>query len=124
MRQKLLEIALVLGTVAMATLGGYELTAKSPRLLGQPLPGWRETQQVEHLVAWRRPTHIFPVDKLLHEGREAWLYYGMMIGLVPATARRPGRIFRPADLPVSAAAVAVPRDPAPTSGKPRTSTPG
>lgn len=124
MRQKLLEITLVLGTVAVATLGGYELTAKSPRLLGQPLPGWHETQQVEHLVAWRRPTHILPVDKLLHEGREAWLYYGMMTGLAPDAARRQVRILRPEALPVSAAAVAVPPDPSPASGRPRTSTPG
>ncbi len=89
MRRILLESALILAILGAVALGGYELTAKSPRLLGQPLPGWYRTLRVERLVPWRQPTRIYPLDKVLHEGREASLYYGMMAGIV-----RPVRIPR------------------------------
>ncbi len=89
MRRILLESALILAVLGTVALGGYELTAKSPRLLGQPLPGWYRTLRVEHLVPWRQPTRIYPLDKVLHEGREAALYYGMMAGIIkPVRAPR------------------------------------
>lgn len=90
-------ILTILGVTAM---GGYEVTAKSPRLLGQPIPGWSRTCQVEHLVPWRQPTRIFPLDKALHEGQEAFLYYGMMAGLIDG--RRP--FTRPPSLRTAIAA--------------------
>lgn len=62
----------------VAALGHYELTAKSPRVLGRPLPGWPETLQVERRTRWNPPTGILPVDKLLHEGEEAARYYGLL----------------------------------------------
>ena len=58
-------------------LGLYEITAKSPQLLGTPLPGWESTCSVEKTTPWRPGTGILPVDKLLHETQEACLYYGL-----------------------------------------------
>ncbi len=81
MRRTLLESTVILGILAFTAMFAYELTAKSPRLVGHPLPGWGDTVRVEHLVSWQQPTKIFPLDKLLHESREAWLYYGMMVGV-------------------------------------------
>jgi acyl dehydratase len=62
----------------VAALGMYEITAKSPVLLGSPLPGWRTTCRVEESTPWRQPTGILPVDKVLHESREAYLFYGLL----------------------------------------------
>jgi len=85
-RRNLLETAFVLAVLAIVALGGYELTAKSPRLLGQALPGWVQTARVERSVPWQPHTHILPLDKVVHECREAWLYYEMITGL--ADSRR------------------------------------
>ncbi len=82
MRRRLQETVIILAILVLTAMSGYELTAKSPRLLGQPLPGWSRTLQVEHLVRWRQPSRIYPLDKALHEGREAWLYYGLMAGMI------------------------------------------
>ena len=65
--------------VAVAALGMYELTAKSPTWLGHPLPGWQETYHIERTTGWNQPTGILPVDKLLHEGQEAARYYGLLV---------------------------------------------
>ncbi len=67
-----------LSTVTVGLLGLYEFTAKSPQLLGNALPGWQETQQVENLTPWEPPTGILPLDKLLHEGEEALRFYGFL----------------------------------------------
>lgn len=64
-----------------SALGYYELTAKSPALLGAPLPGWDMTCRVENSTPWKQPTGILPVDKLLHETQEACLFYGLRSGL-------------------------------------------
>ncbi len=72
-------IGIYLAIMLIAALGLYELTAKSPAWLGTPLPGWQETNQTEHTTAWRQPTGILPLDKLLHEGREAVRFYGLLI---------------------------------------------
>ncbi len=61
-----------------AALGLYEMTAKSPRWLGSPLPGWQISRQVERNTHWEQPTGILPVDKLLHEGIEAARFYGRL----------------------------------------------
>ncbi len=71
---------LYLGCLA---LGIYEMTAKSPSILGTPLPGWYVTDQAEKATRWNPPTGILPVDKLLHEGEEAVRFYAMMTGLRP-----------------------------------------
>jgi len=56
-------------------LGMYEMTAKSPTLLGRPLPGWGSTVRAERTTRWNPPTGILPLDKLLHEGEEALRFY-------------------------------------------------
>ena len=65
-------------TVLTGLLGLYEITAKSHRLLNDPLPGWQKTQRVERSTQWNPPTGIFPLDKFLHEGEEALRYYGIV----------------------------------------------
>ena len=65
-------------TAILTGMGLYELTAKSPAWLGQPLPGWQVTRQVEQTTGWNQPTGFRPVDKLLHEGEEAVQFYGLL----------------------------------------------
>ncbi len=69
--------ALGLGLLYVVGIGlaMYEMTAKSPTLLGQPLPGWRATVRAERTTRWNPPTGILAVDKLLHEGEEALRFY-------------------------------------------------
>ena len=71
-------LGLILATWLVMALGVYELTAKSPRLLGGPLPGWWATAQAEKSVRWTRPTGILPMDKLWHESQEAVHYYSLL----------------------------------------------
>jgi len=79
---------LVVATWLIVALGAYELTAKSPSLLGTPLPGWWATDRAEHLVRWTQPTRILPLDKLLHEGREAARFYALLSRPRPELASR------------------------------------
>lgn len=58
-----------------AGLAHYEVTARSDRLLGIALPGWWEAQLADHAVAYRDLTGIRPLDRLLHEGAEALVFY-------------------------------------------------
>ncbi|MCP4290351.1 MAG: hypothetical protein GY780_00775 [bacterium] len=62
--------------VLSGLLGLYEITAKSEKMLGNPLPGWQRTRHVENHTPWNPPTGFFPLDKLLHESEEALRYYG------------------------------------------------
>ena len=66
---------LYLGCLA---LGIYEMTAKSPSILGTRLPGWWATDRAERTTRWNPPTGVLPVDKLLHEGEEAVRFYAML----------------------------------------------
>jgi hypothetical protein len=59
-------------------LGLYEMTAKSPTLLGEPLPGWWATERAEKTTRWDPPTGFLPLDKLLHEGEEAVRFYRIL----------------------------------------------
>ncbi|MBU8871194.1 MAG: hypothetical protein KOO60_10070 [Gemmatimonadales bacterium] len=59
----------------------YEVTAKSPELLGAPLPGWGTTCQVEKATPWNPSTGLQPLDKILHETQEAYRFYGLLAGL-------------------------------------------
>ncbi len=78
--RRLSTIGICLIAITVGLLGLYELMAKSPRLIGEPLPGWTETQQVEMKTPWNPSTGIFPLDKLLHEGEEALRFYGFLQG--------------------------------------------
>lgn len=64
----------------LAALAIYEVTAKSPRLTGFPLPGWWAAERAERATRWQPPTGILPFDKLLHEGEEAVRFYATLIG--------------------------------------------
>lgn len=64
--------------VATAALGFYEWTAKSPVILGAPLPGWSACRAAEQATRWERPTGLFLVDKTIHEGEEALRFYGLL----------------------------------------------
>jgi hypothetical protein len=66
-----------LASIAVMALAFYEVTAKSPALLGQPLPGWQNTHQAELSTRWDPPTGFLPLDKVLHEGEEALRFYGL-----------------------------------------------
>ncbi|MFH2052086.1 MAG: hypothetical protein ABIK96_06425 [bacterium] len=88
MRRQLVLWTLWAGYAAALALGAYELVAKSPGVLGKPLPGWVDADRAESSTRWRRPTGILPLDKLLHEGQEALLYYGMLLDPAPDSAPR------------------------------------
>ena len=62
----------------VTALGIYEITAKSPSLLGTRLPGWWATDKAEHSTRWDPPTGFLPVDKLLHETEEAVRFYAAL----------------------------------------------
>ena len=66
--------------VSVVALGIYEMTAKSPSILGTQLPGWWATDRAERSTRWNPPTGLMPVDKLLHEGEEAVKFYAMLAG--------------------------------------------
>ena len=78
--RRLNTVSICLVTVTMALMGLYELTAKSPLLMGYPLPGWYETQQVERSTPWNPTTGLLFLDQFLHEGEEALRYYGLFQG--------------------------------------------
>lgn len=69
--------AALLYTIYLACLGlgFYEITAKTPVWLVPDLPGRTVANHAERSVRWDRPTGILPLDKLVHEGREAVVYY-------------------------------------------------
>lgn len=78
---------LFLGYLLAVGLGFYEVTAKSPNLLAEPLPGWWATDRAEKTTRWNPPTGLFPLDKLLHEGEEAVRFYGILVR--PRASRPP-----------------------------------
>ncbi len=67
------------GLTAVVTLATgllhYEVTARSDLLLGFALPGWWEAQRADHAVAYHDHTGFRPLDRLLHEGAEAIIFY-------------------------------------------------
>jgi hypothetical protein len=82
-------LSLVVATWLVAALGLYELTAKSPLLTGQPLPGWWATERAERTTRWQPPTGVFALDKLLHEGEEAARFYATLAGYRPRHRTHP-----------------------------------
>jgi hypothetical protein len=85
-------IVLCLGCLGCLGLGGYELPAKSPRLLGCRLPGWNAATAAERLTRMAHRTGWRPADRLLHEGEEAVRYYRFLLrrspGLLAARSSR------------------------------------
>jgi hypothetical protein len=64
---------------AFVALIHYELVAKSSGAVLGPLPGWNVTTHVERSIPYAAPTGIAPVDRLLHECREATVFYRIML---------------------------------------------
>lgn len=91
--------AALLYTIYLACLGlgFYEFTAKTPSWLVADLPGRHVAVHAESSVQWDRPTGIFPLDKLVHEGREAMIFYRGIAGFDqrrgPALSLRSSRSF-------------------------------
>jgi hypothetical protein len=85
---RLITAGLGLAYLGCLGLGLYEITAKSPSLLGDPLPGWWATVQAENTTRWDPPTGLGPLDRLLHEGEEALRFYGILAR--PAKFPTPG----------------------------------
>lgn len=75
--RRILSLGAYLGAVALFALTFYEVTAKSPQLIGQPLPGWQACLRAEQTTGWDPRTGIQPLDRLLHEGEEALSFYGL-----------------------------------------------
>ena len=73
--RRMAKWSLLLVYSGFVALGLYEVTAKSPSLLGSPLPGWGATLQAEFSTPWQPRTGVLPVDKLLHESQEACRFY-------------------------------------------------
>lgn len=69
--------AALLYTIYLACLGlgFYEFTAKTPSWLVAELPGRSHAARAERSVRWDRPTGFLPLDKIVHEGREALIFY-------------------------------------------------
>jgi hypothetical protein len=65
--------------VAVVALGQYEIVAKSPLLLDEPLPGWVDANRAEHSVAYRPWTGVTAMDHLIHEGHEARIFYERLL---------------------------------------------
>jgi hypothetical protein len=76
--KRLVQLGLGLLYCGVLALGIYEMTAKSPSLLGTRLPGWWATDRAEKATRWNPPTGVLPVDKLLHEGEEAVRFYASL----------------------------------------------
>lgn len=82
-------VLLFLGCLGCLGLADYELVAKSPRLLGRQLPGGFAAAAAEHRTHMVHRTGWTPVDRLLHEGEEALLYYRLLLHPAAVTAARP-----------------------------------
>jgi len=80
LRQSLLILILTATCAAGSGLGLYELAAKSAGLPGGPLPGWREAARADLITPWQPRTRLVPLDRLIHEGQEACLYYRELLG--------------------------------------------
>ena len=86
-QRRMFGLGIGLFYILLTAMIAYELVAKSPQLMGDPLPGWDRADRAEHRVRWRQPTGWIVLDKALHESQEAALYYGML--LEPAHLRQP-----------------------------------
>ncbi len=75
---RLITASLALLYLACLALGIYEVTAKTPSLVGVHLPGWWASDEAEKQIRWNPPTGLMPLDKLLHEGEEAVRFYSLL----------------------------------------------
>jgi hypothetical protein len=77
---KLVQIAInYLLFISAIGLFNYEVVAKSQSITGLQLPGWLDARKAEAQVAYRPATEIPPLDTLIHEGREAVVFYSRLL---------------------------------------------
>ena len=77
---KLVQIAVnYLLFISIVGLFNYEMIAKSQSTIGLLLPGWMDAQKAERQVAFMVTTDIAPIDILIHEGREAVVFYSRLL---------------------------------------------
>ncbi len=63
----------------VVALGHYEIVAKSPQLMTDPLPGWFDAVRAEQSVSFRPWTGLAPMDHIIHESLEAKVYYERLL---------------------------------------------
>ncbi len=61
--------------LAVVSLTSYEVVQKSPATPLGALPGAELADRADRAVNWDPATGITPVDALVHESREACVYY-------------------------------------------------
>ena len=73
--RNLRNIFLFLCWLALVGLLNYELVQKAPRTRLGDLPGSELADRADRKVRFRSVTGIEPIDRVLHEGHEAYRYY-------------------------------------------------
>jgi hypothetical protein len=61
--------------LALICLLNYELVQKAPQTALGQLPGSSVADRADRRVKYEATTGLVPLDRLLHEGREAWRFY-------------------------------------------------
>lgn len=69
------NLILVMCWLVLLGLVKYEVVHKAPRTSLGPLPGSALADLADQRVRYRSLTGVRPVDRVLHEGQEAYLYY-------------------------------------------------
>ncbi len=78
---RLRNLVILVLWLAVIGLASYEVVQKSPRTPLGPLPGAAAAALADRSVTWEATTGITPIDRLLHESREACVYYcGLALG--------------------------------------------
>ncbi len=89
LRRRAAGAAMVLGLTGLAALAHYELASHGRDPWGSHLPGWAEARQIDLVTPWSPLTGLAPLDRALHEGHEALLYYRTLLGRPVDPPRRP-----------------------------------
>ncbi len=72
---RLRNLGLLLCWLAFVALLHYELAHKAPSTALGPLPSSAAAARADKAVRFRAHTGVAPIDRLLHEGQEALVYY-------------------------------------------------
>jgi len=77
--RRLSALLAALAWLGLVSLLGYELVQKSPDTPLGPLPGHELARRAERDVRFRAATGLRPLDRVLHEGQEAAVYYRNLV---------------------------------------------
>jgi hypothetical protein len=77
--RRLSALLAALAWLGLVSLLSYELVQKSPDSPLGPLPGHEVARRADLEVRFRASTGLPPLDRLLHEGQEAFVYYRTLI---------------------------------------------